>query len=168
MNVYGREKDRDENKITIWVAGKTQDQRAMVLVDWSRKLGRPKHKLGRGLGKSGRTQASNVGSSAVGAEADPSGMQCHRRGPGASRSKTRGSSGREESARCGGLGGDRSRPLQGLSPSSGSASSRSSARRPERAAPLNPCKQSFVPGPLPPRAPARTAPPTPAPDGSGR
>lgn len=67
-----------------------------------------------------------------------------------------------------GRGGDRSRPLRGLPPSSGSASSRSGARRPERAAPLNPCKQSFVPGPLPPRAPARNAPPAPAPAGSGR
>lgn len=28
MDVYGREQDRKENKITIWVVGKTQDQRA--------------------------------------------------------------------------------------------------------------------------------------------
>lgn len=45
--------------------------------------------------------------------------------------------------------------------SSGSASSGLGTRRLERTAPLNPCKQSFVPGPLPPRSSARAVPPTP-------
>lgn len=43
MNVSGGEKNRHENRrITIRVAGKTQDQRAMALIPWSRKLERQK------------------------------------------------------------------------------------------------------------------------------
>lgn len=161
MDVYGGEKDRNENKITMWVAGKTQDRRATALVDWSRKPGRRKHRLGRGLAKSGRTQATSVGSCAVGAEAHrPLGHAGSQAGAGGVQGKTRGGrSGREQPARCGVWAGTGSSRPEG---------SGSSARRPERAAPLNPCKQSFVPGPLPPRAPARNAPPAPAPAGSGR
>ena len=41
MNVSGGEKDRHDNReITIPVAGKTQDQRAMALIHWSKKLER--------------------------------------------------------------------------------------------------------------------------------
>lgn len=39
MQDYG-EKDRNENEITILVAGKTQDQKVIALVHWSRKLGK--------------------------------------------------------------------------------------------------------------------------------